>query len=134
MVLTEVAVANRTLHQKRKLSLIFAIYLVLFQNLGPAFHRADIFGLHDSKSAATCDCGFEHSAPDGHSDESHNNATVEKPLCDCSLCHFFKYSQVDTDNTTIVFYTQQSFRNSGPFPIHVTPKAISQKARGPPTA
>ena len=78
-------------------------YLVFFLNLGPSFHRAPIFGLHDHSDQVTefkCSCGHVHQPDETEqSEQEHHDDSVEKQLCDCSLCKFFKqYSAaVDVD-------------------------------------
>ena len=68
-------------------------YLVLFLNFGPSFHRASFFGLHDhgdqeQQTEFVCSCGHHHGPIKKESDPL--EFSIEKQLCDCTLCKFFK--------------------------------------------
>ena len=107
-------------------------YLVLFLNLGPAWHRAPIFGLHGSEEThSACSCGFEH----GHSTAPiPQQQEIERQLCDCSLCHFFKYNQLDHVSPSVNFIVDRSIHHDEFDWSAVSAESISQRARAPPIA
>lgn len=124
-------------------------YLVLLLNFGPSFHRAPIFGLHDHDHHPTlhlahveCDCGHDHghgpteSENNRHDSDSERSSTlaIEKQLCDCSLCQFFKHfnASVDTVDLTIAEATL-SFRVETGSSL-ISRSALATDARGPPMA
>ena len=113
----------------RQLKIVLLLaYLVLFWNLAPAAHHADLFGLHanhgQSESVACC-CGTHH-----HPDSS--GSVV--PFHDCAFCKFF-------DQFNVVIEIEESVVEAAPVflatllspPIHNV-QAYSPTARGPPVA
>lgn len=84
--------------RKQIQSVMLLGYLVFFLNLGPSFHRAPIFGLHEHgpQPAVECSCGHVHETLATEQPENdHGKRSINKRLCDCSLCKFFKQYHAD---------------------------------------
>ena len=137
---------QKTLMKRSKIQSVFLLgYLVFFLNFGPSFHRASIFGVHDHVDSSAheqfvCSCGFDHGpTPSGESGSDSDSpdkrhGSIEKQLCDCSLCEFFKQyhaalttsdHSIASENLSLKFETIASL---------VSRTAIASDARGPPLA
>ena len=111
-------------------SSVLLIYLALFLNLGPAWHRAHGFGLHEADSVVACDCGIAHVKQRQLDDSS--EGVISSPACDCSLCHFFKYCQFDYQAETSVFYIERSINKAEAFFTASSASEVVRRARAPP--
>ena len=107
---------------KPPLTRFLLVYLVLFLNFGPSFHRADLFGVHDEGGASTCVCSATTDSADGAIQSEH----------DCAFCRYFDLLQIDI--TEVPQWTQESFVTSYEFRTETLIQAgsISPHARGPP--
>ncbi len=119
-------------------------YLVLILNFGPSFHRAPIFGLHDhgtdvAEAEFVCSCGRHHepiqaaeNRDDSNSQNSPQYSAIEKCLCDCSLCQFFKqyHASIQLNDQWIdetILFTKFETNSS-----LASRTAFASDARGPP--
>lgn len=111
---------------------LLLVYLALFLNLGPSFHRADIFGLHHHAAdvAAACDCGLTHGLPVRTDEESFQRAGCD----DCAWCRFFDDYQVTIDAETELSVQTPLYLLADLRLSLVIESTISQNARGPPIA
>ena len=113
-------------------------YLVLFLNFGPSFHRASFFGLHDHGSADhqtefVCSCGHHH-APIPKSDNEPTDFSIEKPLCDCAFCKFFKQYNASMDLADLSIAKNSLILKQETIESLVSRNVIATDARGPPIA
>ncbi len=121
------------MNRSKFLSYLLLGYLGLFLNLGPAIHRAPMFGLHDHAFGKEhlCECGRDHPRDTGQSDAS---TSMTLPACDCSLCTFFKHYNAAFDF--------ENSENSSVALWSICPVVMGQVdaiysatfARGPPTS
>lgn len=111
-------------------------YLVLFLNLGPAWHRLPALGLHDTKASSACDCGLVHEtpAPDNLLKDSglFSDGLDNDQVCDCALCRYFEHFQFTVDHSPIAFFADRSFRKTEVFTSASAVVSINQRARAPP--
>ncbi len=102
-----------------------AVYVVLFLNFGPSFHRADFFGLHaeaiNSVTCCSCCCDVSYDGPAFGADH------------DCAVCRCFDLLQIATPN--VPFFAAESFAAFREFrpTLHYEAVSFSPQARGPPT-
>ena len=117
-------------------------YLVLILNFGPSFHRAPIFGLHDHgtvsvEAEVVCSCGLHHHAPveqDQDDSQSQDFGSIEKQLCDCSLCKFFKQYNASVDTADFTIAETDVSMQLQTISSLVSRTAYATDARGPPVA
>lgn len=131
-------------------------YLVLFWNLGPSLHRAEIFGLHchsccSSGNSSCCHDhvreGHWHSHGDGQGFHSHSRCCDHEHSPDptqdqqtvtshheCSLCEFFDNFNVVFDSFDFEVAEAPSRINAALPLVAWLGEPFSATARGPPAA
>jgi hypothetical protein len=120
------------MHIKKLTSWILLAFVVLFWNLGPSLHHADIFGFHSANpemASSCCCCSLSHPVvPD-----SRSSAVIENHG-HCSLCDFFDQLHVtfdvESDSQTIQFGAFAELPSSQTADC----ESIAPQARGPPRA
>ena len=120
-----------TVLTKTALRSLLLLYIALFLNFGPSYHHAPIFGLH-TQAASSCACGCCSHRP---TPKSENGLPVfSEPGCDCQLCKFFKFNNVQVTPKLDHFATDFSTKLCLQVVPQSTESEVFTRARGPPAA
>lgn len=120
------------MHINKLTSWILLAFVVLFWNLGPSLHHANIFGFHSANSdqaPSCCCCAHNHPV-----DSDGQSLAVIEQYGHCLLCDFFDQLhvtiEVDSDSQTVQFVALADM----PTTQVADCESISPQARGPPRA
>ncbi len=125
--------------RKSSANLFLLGYLVLLLNLGPAWHRAPIFGIHDhgtvGHDAGVCSCGHNHAGESASRESTADEAgSIDLPSCDCAVCKFFKQYNVTFHGSTVDGLKLVVHQAAHHRKIDASQPLLLHRARGPPVA
>ena len=122
------------MHSKKLTSWFLLAFVVLFWNLGPSLHHADLFGLHSSASGnsfSCCCCCSHHHPVDSEDGESPDLIGQDGH---CSLCDYFDQLhlvvEAGSNTESVQFFAWVAVLSDK----GVQSGTISPQARGPPLA
>jgi hypothetical protein len=115
-------------HIRRKFSIFFIGFLVLFLNFGPSYHHVNFFSGPESAEqldTLTCSCCFPTTDPTSEGTFS--------PDEECQICEFFKNYHAKIDHHSTVIATDAHVFAFGVH--HREPRlfSLTAHARGPPS-
>ena len=126
------------MRKRKAFTISLLTYLVLFMNMGPSFHRLDIFGFHEHQPAVqehACSC-CDHA--DSSSEKSpvgeDSLAVTSDNQCSCSLCDYFAQFNVIVDADFQHDLVLQHIEFLPWSRSAVSAQAIASCARGPPVS